>query len=64
MWLFWSLYLGTFLYLPLKFNVLLGLLGCLPPPLISATLFWYIGWAADNKSLDRSGGSAFRIKLY
>jgi hypothetical protein len=56
MWLFWSIYLGLFVYMPMKFNIMVGLLGCVAPALISTTVFWYIGWAADNKSLDRSGG--------
>lgn len=33
-----------------------GLIYCVGPALISAVTFWLVGWAADNKSLDRSHG--------
>jgi len=56
MWLFWSLYLiQLFVGTSFTFKLMFGLLGCIVPALISTTVFWYIGWAADNKSLDRSG---------
>jgi hypothetical protein len=33
-----------------------GLIYCVGPTLISTVTFWFIGLAADNKSLDRSHG--------
>jgi len=33
-----------------------GLIYCVGPALISTVTFWFVGWAADNKSLDRSHG--------
>jgi hypothetical protein len=61
MWLFWSLYLiQLFVATSFTFKLMFGLLGCIAPALISTTLFWFLGWSADNKSLDASGGSASR----
>jgi len=37
-----------------------GLMYCVVPAMISAAAFWFLGWWAYNKSLDASGGSAFR----
>jgi hypothetical protein len=37
-----------------------GLVYCVAPAMISTAAFWFLGWAADNKSLDASGGSVFR----
>jgi hypothetical protein len=37
-----------------------GSLYCVAPAVLSTAVFWCVGWAADNKSLDRSGGSVFR----
>ena len=36
-----------------------GLVYCVAPAMISAAVFWFLGWSADNKSLDASGGSVF-----
>ena len=36
-----------------------GLVYCVVPAMISTTAFWFLGWSADNKSLDASGGSVF-----
>ena len=59
-WLFWSLYLiGLFIHMSLRFNLMFALLGCVVPALISTTVFWCIGWAADNKSLDARLDSFF-----
>ena len=33
-----------------------GFLYCIAPAVLSTAVFWCVGWAADNKSLDRSGG--------
>ena len=33
---------------------------CIAPAVLSTIVFWCVGWAADNKSLDASGGSVFR----
>jgi hypothetical protein len=60
LWLFLTLYFQIFRQASLTFNLKVGLLGCIPPALISTTLFWFLGWSVDNKSLDASGGSVFR----
>jgi len=43
LWLFLMFYyLPYMLQAPRSFLVLLGLLGCIPPALISTTLFWFL----------------------
>jgi hypothetical protein len=37
-----------------------GLLYCVVPAMLSTAAFWFLGWSADNKSLDASGGSLSR----
>jgi hypothetical protein len=37
-----------------------GFVYCVIPAMISTAAFWFLGWSADNKSLDASGGSASR----
>jgi hypothetical protein len=37
-----------------------GFLYCVVPAMISTAAFWFLGWSADNKSLDASGDSVFR----
>ena len=34
-----------------------GLMYCVVPAMLSTAAFWFLGWSADNNSLDRSGGS-------
>jgi len=51
MWLFWSLYLQLFGTTSFTFTLMFGLLGCIAPALISSSVFWFIGWSADNKAL-------------
>jgi len=36
---------------PFVFRLLLGLLGCIAPAIISAAVFWFLGASADNKAL-------------
>lgn len=40
--------------------LLLGILGCIAPAIISAGVFWFLGWSADNKSLDARREGVFR----
>ena len=42
------------------YRITWGLMYCLAPAMISTVAFWFLGWSADNKSLDASGGSASR----
>jgi hypothetical protein len=42
-----------------SYQIRWGLVYCVAPAMISTTAFWFLGWSADNKSLDASGGSVF-----
>jgi hypothetical protein len=42
------------------YRIKCGLMYCVVPAVLSTAAFWFLGWSADNKPLDASGGSVFR----
>jgi UDP-N-acetylmuramyl pentapeptide phosphotransferase/UDP-N-acetylglucosamine-1-phosphate transferase len=45
----WSAFGG--LELPVSHHVYMALIYCIPPAIISTTVFWFLGWSPDNKAL-------------
>jgi hypothetical protein len=42
-----------------SYQIRWGFVYCVAPAMISTAAFWFLGWSADNKSLDRSADSLF-----